>query len=159
MSLVLKVLNIQNEITDDEYKKLNDTEKKKYDNERTLEACYENYFKTDTSRDEKFECEVCEKESPAIALRLIHTVPDVALISLLRVQEDRSGGSYRTFKNKNSITYPKSISLTSNPDEQYNLKFVGNHIGRSLLRYVRPGSKMFDSLSKISLRQKTIIGF
>ena len=40
--------------------------------------------------------------------------------------------TYRTFKNKNVITYPKSISLTSNPDEQYNLKFVGNHIGRSL---------------------------
>ena len=120
----LKV-NIPNEITDDEYKKLNDTEKNIFDNERTLEACYENYFKTDTSRDEKFECEVCEKESPAIALRLIHTVPDVALISLLRVQEDRSGGSYRTFKNKNAITYPKSISLTSNPDEQHNLQFVG----------------------------------
>ena len=78
----LKV-NIPNEITDDEYKKLNDTEKNIFDNERTLEACYENYFKTDTSRDEKFECEICEKESPAIALHLIHTVPDVIEIVLI----------------------------------------------------------------------------
>ena len=65
-------------------------------------------------------------------MRILHRAPDVGLVSFSRYEDVYTGGSYRAFKNENAITYPKTISFTPNVDEQYKLKFVGNHLGGSL---------------------------
>ena len=129
-------VNIPNEVTDEEYKMFNGEQKKQYDDDRTLKACYTNYFlpETDTTKINLVRCNVCKEESPANAISMVHSAPDVGLLSLARIKVDYNGpgGSYRELKNENDISYPHKISFTANTDEQYKLKFVGNHIGRSI---------------------------